>query len=166
MFQRHFYRRQQQPVEPGPVLSPGGGGGGGEEERLRVRRKLETLELELRAAELVTSDPPRPAPRRQSAEPAAAVSRSPSRLQEEEDCVMCAQEKKLEPGPRVPVRASRSRAQPVHRSKSSAADCLVAPSDGGRRGGSGLGAKIIKRSMSFNRIFNSSMLSRSKEYRL
>ena len=152
-------------MEPGPVLSPGGGGG--EEERLRVRRKLETLEMELRAAELVTSDPPRPAPRRQSAEP-AAVSRSPSRLQEEEeDCVMCAQEKKLEqPGPRVPVRASRSRAQPVHRSKSSAADCLVAPSDGGRRGSSGLGAKIIKRSMSFNRIFNSSMLSRSKEYRL
>ena len=163
MFQRHFYRRQHQPVEPGPVLSPGGGGGGGEEERLRVRRKLETLELELRAAELVTSDPPRPAPRRQSAEPAAAVSRLE---EEEEDCVMCAQEKKLEPGPRVPVRASRSRAQPVHRSKSSAADCLVAPSDGGRRGSSGLGAKIIKRSMSFNRIFNSSMLSRSKEYRL
>ena len=155
-------------MEPGPVLSPGGGGGGGEEERLRVRRKLETLEMELRAAELVTSDPPRPAARRQSSEPAAAVSRSPSRLQEEEeeDCVMCAQEKKLEPGPRVPVRASRSRAQPVHRSKSSAADCLVAPSDGGRRGSSGLGAKIIKRSMSFNRIFNSSMLSRSKEYRL
>ena len=132
-----------------------------------MRRKLETLELELRAAELVTSDPPRPAPRRQSAEPAAAVSRLQEE-EEEEDCVMCAQEKKLEqPGPRVPVRASRSRAQPVHRSKSSAADCLVAPSDGGRRGGGGgLGAKIIKRSMSFNRIFNSSMLSRSKEYRL
>ena len=161
MFQRHFYRRQQQPLEPGPVLSQG------EEERLRVRRKLESLEMELRAAELVTADPPRPAARRQSAEPAAAVSRSPSRLQEEEDCVMCVREKKLEqPGPRVPARASRSRAQPVHRSKSDAADCLVPPSDGGRRGGSGLGAKIIKRSMSFNRIFNSSMLSRSKEYRL
>lgn len=128
-----------------------------------MRRKLESLEMELRAAELVTADPPRPAARRQSAEPAAA-----SRLQEEEeDCVMCVREKKLEqPGPRVPVRASRSRAQPVHRSKSDAADCLAPPSDGGRRGGSGLGAKIIKRSMSFNRIFNSSMLSRSKEYRL
>ena len=162
MFQRHFYRRQQQPLEPGPVLSQG------EEERLRVRRKLESLEMELRAAELVTAAPPRPAARRQSAEPAAAVSRSPSRLQEEEeDCVMCVREKKLEqPGPRVPARASRSRAQPVHRSKSDAADCLAPPSDGGRRGGSGLGAKIIKRSMSFNRIFNSSMLSRSKEYRL
>ena len=133
-----------------------------------MRRKLESLEMELRAAELVTADPPRPAARRQSSEPAAALSRSPSRLQEEEeDCVMCVREKKLEqPGPRVPARVSRSRAQPVHRSKSDAADCLAPPSDGGRRGGSGLGAKIIKRSMSFNRIFNSSMLSRSKEYRL
>ena len=38
-------------MEPGPVLSPGGG----EEERLRVRRKLETLELELRGIERKSS---------------------------------------------------------------------------------------------------------------
>lgn len=183
-----------------------------------MRRKLETLEMELRAAELVTSEvkverserqskpvqhppvvrkrsshkreaPPRPAmtvTRKHSSETKASIDEGE---EEKENCIMCIRERSESLRPRMKTSSSEQRlgnkrpasgCQPsdselnrIQRSKSDAGDHLGASCDLGpvmrrtnRNTANTISSKLIKRSMSFNRIFNSSMLSRSKEYRL
>ena len=181
-----------------------------EERSQSMRRKLEHLEMELRAAELVTSEvkserqskpvqhppvvrkrsshkreaPPRPAmTRKHSSESKASIDE-----EEKENCVMCIRERSESLRPRMKTSSSEQRlgnkrlasgCQPndselnrIQRSKSDAGDHLGASIDLGpvmrsnRNTANTISSKLIKRSMSFNRIFNSSMLSRSKEYRL
>ena len=187
-----------------------------EERSQSMRRKLEHLEMELRAAELVTSEvkserqserqrqpvqhppvvrkrsshkreaPPRPAmTRKHSSETKASIDE-----EEKENCVMCIRERSESLRPRMKTKTSSSEqrlgnkrpasgCQPndselnrIQRSKSDAGDHLGASIDLGpvmrsnRNAANTISSKLIKRSMSFNRIFNSSMLSRSKEYRL
>jgi len=183
-----------------------------------MRRKLEHLEMELRAAELVTSEvkmerqserqskpvqhppvvrkrsshkreaPPRPAmtvTRKHSSETKASIDEGE---EEKENCIMCIRERSESLRPRMKTSSSEQRlgnkrpasgCQPtdselnrIQRSKSDAGDHLGASGDLGpvrrtnRNTANTISSKLIKRSMSFNRIFNSSMLSRSKEYRL
>ena len=68
-------------------------------------------------------------------------------------------------------RSSSSSDGKVQRSKSDAQDKVhnedfKSDNDARLKNSNSISSKIIKRSMSFNRIFNYSMLSRSKEYRL
>ena len=175
-----------------------------EEERSRLRRKLEHLEQELRAAELVTRrdasedninneavkkrvSSKRPAPARPHHKPVQSVeTHSKEDLHSpdsSDNCIMCIQERRSEPehkrGLARQQRCSReqrtvrrsfldARDNKLQRSQSDAQDSLTSAhhhSDNNTVRNK-LSSKIIKRSMSFNRIFNNSMLGRSKEYRL
>ena len=195
----------------GSVLSDEMDMGDQEEERSRLRRKLEHLEQELRAAELVTRrdasedninneavkkrvSSKRPAPARPHHKPVQSVKThsredlhsspgpDPSR-DSSDNCIMCIQERRSEPehkrGLARQQRCSReqrtvrrsfldTRDNKLQRSQSDAQDSLTTAhhhSDNNTVRNK-LSSKIIKRSMSFNRIFNNSMLGRSKEYRL
>ena len=213
-----------------------------DDERLRLRRKLENLELELKAAELVTSDTldtidnvpdtnsnkPNVAHKHPLVKKRSSNSREPSKNVEPksstnsrvvrscskdslktrhmtrsssrdsvpdhsvtrdtdgDNCVMCVRERRedvrkasiklrtpaeqrLANKSLVTVVADNQPSRTVQRSKSDAQDKLanedIIISDNVRAKNS-FSSKIIKRSMSFNRIFHNSMLSRSKEYRL
>ena len=187
----------------GSVLSDEMDMGDQEEERSRLRRKLEHLEQELRAAELVTRrdasedninneavkkrvSSKRPAPARPHHKPVQSVkthSREDLHSSPAPDRIMCIQEQRLEPehkrGLARQQRCSReqrtvrrsfldTRDNKLQRSQSDAQDSLTSAhhhSDNNTVRNK-LSSKIIKRSMSFNRIFNNSMLGRSKEYRL
>ena len=212
-------------MEPGSVLSSpeaaeaelSRGQSAEEEERSRMRRKLEHLELELRAAELVTraslgdhetpggserggpgQHPPvvrkRSSQKREAPRPNRLLSRTNSaetQPEEEENCIMCIRERSESLGPRMksssvseqrlankrPVsgcQRSVTDLNRIQRSKSDAqdkhgGDHLGVSQPGAvrnNRNTNSISSKLIKRSMSFNRIFNSSMLSKSKEYRL
>lgn len=207
-------------MEPGSVLSSpeaaeaelSRGQSAEEEERSRMRRKLEHLELELRAAELVTraslgdhetpgggpgQHPPvvrkRSSQKREAPRPNKLLSRTNSAetQPEEENCIMCIRERSESLGPRMktssvseqrlankrPVsgcQRSVTDLNRIQRSKSDAqdkhgGDHLGVSQPGAvrnNRNTNSISSKLIKRSMSFNRIFNSSMLSKSKEYRL
>ena len=239
IFQRNFYRSRDQSLDVGSVLS-----GGSleppledteEEERRRMRRKLEHLELELKAAELVTrtsisdnssssskhemtsnstnyipiqkqqvvrkrSSQKREAPQpktdglqrlsRKNSRDISDSAVNPNKGEElKENCIMCINEKteisernynQFQQRPSSRQRTAnkrfvgdgRSSDGKVQRSKSDAQDKVHNEdfkSDNDARfnkSSNSISSKIIKRSMSFNRIFNYSMLSRSKEYRL
>jgi len=102
--------------------------------------------------------------------------RSSSSLQveqtDEDNCVMCLQEKELIRG----TRGGRTRAScreesvnadiKVDRSKSDAQDKVRKEKEEADTVKNKSSSKFIKRSRSFSRIFNYSMLNRSKEYRL
>ena len=102
--------------------------------------------------------------------------RSSSSLQveqtDEDNCVMCLQEKELIRG----TRGGRTRAScreesvnadiRVDRSKSDAQDKVRKEKEEADTVKNKSSSKFIKRSRSFSRIFNYSMLNRSKEYRL
>ena len=177
-----------------------------EERSQSIRRKLELLEMELRAAELVTSEvkmerskpvqhppvirkrssqkreaPPRPTMnvvRKTSSETKASIDEE----EEKENCIMCIRERSESLRPRMKTSSSEQRlsnkrpasgCQPsvtelsrIQRSKSDAGDHLDPGPIMRTNKPNTISSKLIKRSMSFNRIFNSSMLSRSKEYRL
>ena len=182
-----------------------------EERSQSMRRKLEHLEMELRAAELVTSEvkmerskpvqhppvirkrssqkreaPPRPnmnVARKTSSETKASIDEE----EEKENCIMCIRERSESLRPRMKTSSSEQRlgnkrpasgCQPsvtelsrIQRSKSDAGAHLGMSDLGpgmrtNKNTANTISSKLIKRSMSFNRIFNSSMLSRSKEYRL
>ena len=181
-----------------------------EERSQSMRRKLEHLEMELRAAELVTSEvkmerskpvqhppvirkrssqkreaPPRPVmsvARKTSSETQASIDEE----EEKENCIMCIRERSESLRPRMKTSSSEQRlgnkrpassCQPsvtelsrIQRSKSDAGDLGVSNLGPvmrtNKNSANTISSKLIKRSMSFNRIFNSSMLSRSKEYRL
>ena len=178
-----------------------------EERSQSMRRKLEHLEMELRAAELVTSDVERserqsrpvqhpPVVRKRSSQkreapqrPAMNVTRKHSETkasideeEEKENCIMCIRERteSLRPGMKTSSSEQRlgnkrpaSGSQPsvtelnrLQRSKSDAGDHTDPGPIMRTNKPNTISSKLIKRSMSFNRIFNSSMLSRSKEYRL
>ncbi len=181
-----------------------------EERSQSMRRKLEHLEMELRAAELVTSDVERserqsrpvqhpPVVRKRSSQkreapqrPAMNVTRKHSsdtkasidEEEEKENCIMCIRERteSLRSGMKTSSSEQRlgnkrpaSGCQPsvtelninrLQRSKSDAGDHLDPGPIMRTNKPNTISSKLIKRSMSFNRIFNSSMLSRSKEYRL
>ena len=106
--------------------------------------------------------------------------------EEKENCIMCIRERSESLRPRMKASSSEQRlghkrpasgCQPsvtelnrIQRSKSDAG-CDLGAAPGpvrrtSRHTANTISSKLIKRSMSFNRIFNSSMLSRSKEYRL
>ena len=89
------------------------------------------------------------------------------RVEEEEDnCVMCVMERediRQRLASRPEAHAKLSAVSKVQRSKSDAQDKDI---EGVKSKNSSLSSRLIKRSMSFNRIFSSSVLSRSKQYRL
>ena len=199
-----------------PVARSRGQSAEDEERSQSMRRKLEHLEMELRAAELVTSEvkmerqserqskpvqhppvvrkrsshkreaPPRPAmtvTRKHSSETKASIDEGE---EEKENCIMCIRERSESLRPRMKTSSSEQRlgnkrpassCQPsvtelsrIQRSKSDAGDLGVSNLGPvmrtNKNSANTISSKLIKRSMSFNRIFNSSMLSRSKEYRL
>ena len=91
------------------------------------------------------------------------------RAEQEENCVMCIKERE-EMRERLGSRQDHTQLSAdskVQRSKSDAQEKgFEKDIEGVRSKNSSLSSKIIKRSMSFNRIFSSSVLNRSKQYRL
>ena len=86
--------------------------------------------------------------------------------EEEDNCVMCVMERediRQRLASRPEAHAKLSAVSKVQRSKSDAQDKDI---EGVKSKNSSLSSRLIKRSMSFNRIFSSSVLSRSKQYRL
>lgn len=168
------------------------------EEQQRIRRKLENLELELKAAELVTRKPPSEQDNLNDISHDEAVNHNTVRQQKtarrthkreapqprgssaqlEDNCIMCLQEradisdrndsKVTAPGQkRFTANRKTVNDSKVQRSKSDAQDkAVVGDIQDLKSKHNIISSKLIKRSMSFNRIFSSSMLNRSKEYRL